>query len=590
MFRRLLRALRPRRESASAHQPVTTPTTYGQTAAVPLTPRDREAAARDLSTLSSPFGRREAGATEKLIAAMAQNFPFVPELIAADTVDDQVAIVEQHVSIEDYFRVILLLITIEFNFKEKDRRPNEALKLATLRYRLTTMLPEKWDPNTALGLSPTRMQADALASLGSLLVESGELSGGLDYLNLAEEAYAKDEHERTRLGITWESEYDRVMSRQDVRAVLYENMATVYRQVGDEEKAQMYLARAYELDRRRPTTDVQVDRLVAAGAGAVERGDFDDGLRALHQALDLAVSDQANQITTRQVVTVCHHLGEAHARLRLYRGALRYHQRALELNRESGYLERMAHDHLSIARILAARPDLGDSLEHYEDALQCVSVPAQAGEPFTWSAADGTVFRVQEPELAWQSAQGAGVVQTERKAYPQAEQSLALAVELSEVVRGNIAEDEYRMGWHATRLDAYDAMIRLQVQRVIHRGDGDDVAENAASTAWHYVERARSRGFLDLLGESSIHPPFGVPSELMVREQELIERVRALSASTSPGDTAHRRTWDAYVAARGELEEVWRVMITATPSAEEYVALRRSQPIGVGGLHQLLVA
>jgi tetratricopeptide (TPR) repeat protein len=574
-------------DTSSSSQSAAT-TSAAPSTAVPATPRVQEAAQRDPFTFETIQGERRPGQTEELIAKMAENMPVLQDLLATQSLDEQTAIIKRNLQPEAYERLLLNLVTIVFLYQVKDRRIKEALALAQLKYRLAAMLPEDWDPARGVGLSPARHVADALQDLGGIYADLGEPSRALDYYRQAETWYARDDRERMEHGITAESEFDRLFHERDVRASLFESMALLYRTLGDRGQEQEYTRRAEEIDRSRPTTQSRIRWLIGAGNGADNNGDYDSALRAFHEALDLAVADPNALMVTRDVAMACHHIGDVLIRLRLFRQALRYHGRALELNRRAGHLERMSYDYQAIGRIFEARSDLGDPLEQYQAALSCASVQGVASDPFIWKAQDGTVFRVLDPDLAAPAALAAARVYRQRNAYDRAHELLSLAIDLGEIMRSNIMQEEYRIGFQASRMEAYEAMIKLHGQLATRDQTSTEASGGRAAQAWQYVERARGRAFLDSLSTSFIPPPREIPQDLYEQEELLIERLSALSEGRHATTADQRATWDEYEDTRMRLEQVRQTMLAVAPSAADYVDLRRGQPIRLMTVHELL--
>jgi tetratricopeptide (TPR) repeat protein len=558
--------------------------------ALPDAPPTRERAGKDLFNFET-LAKSEPGSTDQLVANMVESQPFLGELLKASSEEEQVKIIQDKLAPEYYERLLLQLSAIEFHYKEKEKRVTEALSLAKLQYRLATMLPEDdLNPSDERIHSRSRHIADALQSLGSIYVDLGEMSQALDYNLRAEEWYERDAAERKERGITKESAFDQVFQERDVRATLFENTARLYDQLGDHEKTMKYARRAAEIDARRPTNQSRIAYLLTIGRSAEGNGDFDSALGAYHEALDIALADSNSQIVVRDVVTASHHIGSLLAKLRLFRQALRYHQRALYLNSGARHLERMSYDHRALGGILEARPDLGDPLEHYEAAITCSSVPSAEGSPFTWQSSDGSYLQVLDPALAWPSTLAAARVCTERQDYDRAEKFLALTIDLGEVMRANLAQNEYRIGFQAQRMEAYQNMIKLQGQLSKQRPSDDGKDSGPKTRAFAYAERARSRSFLDLLGTSSFSLPSEVPEELRAKEAGLTERLRSLSQSSPTPTSAERQTdWAAYEATRAELEKVWKEIVKLVPAAADYVELRRGRPIKMEDLRELLL-
>jgi tetratricopeptide (TPR) repeat protein len=551
-------------------------------------PPKRETAGQDLFSFETLGGSAPTD-TDALVSKMVEGWPVLGDLLRASSEEEQIRVVQSKLSPDTYERVLMLLSVIEYHYKVKAKRFDEALTLTKLRYRLATMLPQDWNPQDEIGHSRTRHVADALHGLGSAYLSVGEFSKALDYNLQAEEWYERDLEERSQRGVVRESEFDKLFHERDVRAVLFETTARLYHQLGDSGKASEYARRAAEIDLGKPTHQSRVANLLNAGQGAASRGDFDTALGAYREALDVAMADPNSKLVVRDVVTACHHIGDLLAALRLFRQALRYHERALELNRGAGHLERMSYDHQSIGRIFEARPDLGDAMEQYEAGLRCVSVAATEGGTFTWRTSEGTCFRVLDPDMAWSLTLAAARICTERGDHQQAEELLTLTIDLGEVMRSNVAQNEYRTGFQAQRMEAYQDMVKLQIQLAGQESATRGEVSAHKALAFVYMERARSRSFLDLLGTSSIPLPSDVPEGLKAKEAALVERLRSLSQKgPAPALERQQADWADYEATRVELEKVWQEVIMRTPAAADYVELRQGRPIDMTELRELL--
>jgi tetratricopeptide (TPR) repeat protein len=589
LFRRIVNATQGETPEPPSSQNPEQATPQQDDAPLNDAPPKRETVDQDLFNFKTIGGSKPVS-TDELVAKMVEGMPILGELLTASSEEEKIRIIQSKLSPEKYEGLLMMLSVIEYHYKTKAKRVDESLALAKVQYRLATMLPQDWDPQGDIGHSRTRHVADTLQGLGSAYLSLGEFSKALDYNLQAEEWYERDSEERSQRGIVKENADDKLFHERDVRAILFETTAGLYHRLGDSGKAIEYARRTAEIDLSKPTYQSRVANLLDAGQGSASRGDFDRALAAYREALDVALADPNSKIVVRDVVTVCHHIGDLLARLRLFRQAFRYHERALELNQGAGHLERMSYDHRSIGRIFEARPDLGDALEQYEAALRCVSVAASEEETFMWQTSDGDCFRILDPDVAWSLALAAARIHAERHDYDRAEELLTLTIDLGEVMRANVAQNEYRTGFQAQRMDAYQNMVKLQVQLARQDLANEGKVSEHKTRALIYTERARSRSFLDMLGTSFISLPSDVPAELKATEASLVERLRSLSQkdATTASEGQHA-DWATYEATRAELEKVWQEIITRTPEAADYVELRRGRPIDMTELRELLV-
>jgi tetratricopeptide (TPR) repeat protein len=556
--------------------------------ALPDAPPSIEAESRDLSTFEPLLGGREPGATEALIANLKDKFPLLEELLGAQSLKEQKVIIEQKLSKDGYEPYIMTLSVIEFNYQIKDKRLEEALMIAKLQRQIALMMPEDWKPSNHIGHTRARHLADALNSIGSIYLDLGETGKALDYFKQSEEHFERDAEERQEHGLTELSQYDQLFLGRNPRALLYEKMARLYHELKDEASSLSYRKRMGELDRQHHSTEIQIKRWLGSGRAAEEAGDFDQALNSYQSALDMALEDPNSQIVSRNIVTACHHIGSLLHRLKLFRQALKYQSRALEMNQHAGHLERMNYDHRAIGLIFEARPDLGDALEHYEAALACVSTEAASDSPFRWRASDGKLYRVFDPDLAWFSAMGMARALIMHQDYERADALLQLAISLGEVMRAKVLQDEYRIGLHANRLEAYERIVSMHAQLAADARAQGEPEQGHAALAWKYMEHARGRNFLDLLGSSDLRLPREIPVELQAQESSLLEELRSLRrAYTENKAQSLRVIWDDYEAAQGKLNDLWQQM-SVSPDAAAYVELRRGQPIAINTLRSLL--
>jgi hypothetical protein len=177
----------------------------------------------------------------------------------------------------------------------------------------------------------------------------------------------------------------------------------------------------------------------------------------------------------------------------------------------------------------------------------------------------------------------------QRQDYTRADKLLALAIELVEIMRSRVVQDEYRIGFQSNRMKAYESMVELHARLALQSQESGDTARGHAIKAWEYGERGRGRAFLDLLGASTIPPPEGIPDQLREQERELIARLRLLSQSRPTASAEqHRAIWDEYESTREKLGQVWKAMSAVAPASDDYIEVRQGQPIKVETIRELL--
>jgi CHAT domain-containing protein len=547
-----------------------------------------EPGVRDIKSIAAGSAHSP-DSTPELVKQMAEHMPFLPEVLAAPTVKAQLAIVERNVRAEAFGKAIKLFSVIEHFYLAKDKKLPEALRLAQLKYELATRMPEDRPPDDR-DLSRERQIGDALQSIANCYTDMGLKAKALDYLLQAETHLVQDQEERAVRNLPPMCEFDRLFGGRPAIAHLFESIARLYEAMGDEKKQEAYFDKMRIAEQGCLGPEQRVDRAVSLGLQAEHEGDFDSALGAYHEALDIALANARNTVVTRAPATACHHIGEVMARLGLFRKALWYHREALAMNLRSGHLPRLRHDHFSIGRIYAQRPQYGDAKAEFEAALECASVAAQPGDPFAWSNAKGR-FRVIDPDLAWEPALEIGRQYRKAKDFVHSQEFFALAIALSEAARSSVLNEQHRIGVQGRRSEAYNEMVSLHAA-LAASPNGEEKGLHARK-ALEFAERGRGRAFLDSIGMSPIAAPPSVRPELLAQEATLLERVRQIQQGANSAGGANQASgqqksaWDEYEQARLQLDKVWQG-IACDGGAANYVAIRRGNPVDWEGLTGLL--
>jgi CHAT domain-containing protein len=552
-----------------------------ETAAMPIpeAPGAREATP-DLSSLGSG-ATSSPDSTAKLIEGMSELVPFLGPLLSAPTLAEQIAIAEAHLPPERFGSLFIQLSTIEFFYEAKDKKTRQALALAELRYELAKRMPTGIADEKDVDHSRSRNIADALAAMGGANQSLGSTAKALEYHREAEKYYVQDQEDRSARDLPVMNEWDRLVLGHAGIAEFYNNLGKLYRELGDEANARECWLKTRQYETGNLTPAAKFRRALSAGGAAENAGDFDAALGAYHDALDEALAALKDTLITRDPATACHHIGETMARLGLHRRALWYHRQAHQLNANSRHLERQHFDHMAIGRIYRKKPRYGDALSEFVAALQCVSIEGSAGDLFAWSVGD-SVFRVLNPDLAWQPALEIGQLHREAGRFDQTRLFLQLSIDLSEAARTAVLEDRYRIKVQSGRAQAYAAMVSLHAMLALSCTTGNDVHSRLT---FEYAERARGRAFLDSLGASPIAMPDSIPEDLRSNEAALLDQLRALRDQSA----GEKTVWDEYAHTRERLQALWERIRVCSPEAADYVAIRRGQPIEWDGLAALLL-
>lgn len=132
-----------------------------------------------------------------------------------------------------------------------------------------------------------------------------------------------------------------------------------------------------------------------------------------------------------------------------------------------------------------------------------------------------------QADMAWRCWFEQGRVQEQMAMPDSARYAYRQSISIIESVRGGLSLDEFKSTFSATSAAVYDQSIRLLLRR---RDQWKTLsADSAMREAFDLGERARSRTFLDMLGNRRIHPKSTADQALMEEEQHVRLKIRQLS-------------------------------------------------------------
>ena len=264
-----------------------------------------------------------------------------------------------------------------------------------------------------------------------------------------------------------------------------------------------------------------------------EIGDYDSALTHVQQALALAEKIGAKS----QVARCLGSLADISADQGNNRAALEHYKKALQLDREIG--QSTIHFRLrQLGNQLAKLGEFDQALENYTEALsfeESNKLTAEAG--LTYSVM-GFVYRKQNDLVAadlalmkaidllqeagmsdglWPAFYNKGLVSRDMGKLDESKEWMKKAVELLEGIREGVGLPEQRSSFLEKRLDVYEDLIALLAQM-------DDRPE-----AYEYLQRSKSRAFLDLLSEARIDPQAGMDLSQYNEKRRLLAKLIRLN-------------------------------------------------------------
>ncbi|TDO46723.1 CHAT domain-containing protein [Kribbella sp. VKM Ac-2527] len=191
---------------------------------------------------------------------------------------------------------------------------------------------------------------------------------------------------------------------------------------------------------------------------------------------------------------------------------------------------------------------------------------------------DGAEHAARDGHLSWVVQAHAGLADAylEESDPIAAYRHLRLALTAREQIHERVLDSDDRIDVAGRTSDLYTLGVHLLVISAEYEPSGEGWPEQPYAEALMLVERARSRVFLQLLGEALPEPLDSSEEELFAAERAAYKAYR----NASP---------DRVRQARDALEETW-AGLASTDDGAEYAALRRGDPISYPEIQELLRA
>lgn len=238
-------------------------------------------------------------------------------------------------------------------------------------------------------------------------------------------------------------------------------------------------------------------------------------------------------------------------------------QQALSLMTGLGHQPGIATAHNNLGGLYAARRHYEAALTEYQEALKINQTLGQYPEVAITLSNIGQVYEAR------------GAVEQALTIYEQ-------AIEIVETVRSYSHAEELQASYAARFAELYVRAVVL----LMRLGREDD--------AFHYAERARSRTFLDLLGNQRVNPRGSEIPQLVEREVQLRATIAALDRQlgqewAKPVDERSPSVIESLTADLKNKRQEYAALLTDLQAANpEYAALVTVAPLTLEEAHALL--
>ena len=353
------------------------------------------------------------------------------------------------------------------------------------------------------------------------------------------------------------------IDERESEAVTLNNIAMVYDKTGDRRNALRYYKEALSLSQAVKNPGLEAQVLNNLGRHYDSSGEWPTAHRYYKRALRLfeAARNRSGEATT------LNNIGLISGALRDWEIALSYYRPALSLFRSMGERDKEATVLNNMGVVYFESGDRRNALRRYQQALHLNRLAGnRAGEA-------GTLYN-----LATLARDEGNLTEAQRQ--------IEAALDIINILRSNIAQQELRASYFATVQTHYefyiDLLMRLHKRRP---AEGFDAAALQAS------EHARARGLLELLREAGADIRRGVKPELLKRERELQQQLDAIAASrarqlvgrnTAARATATTREIEEHMAALGEVQAQIR------QSDPRQAMLTQPMPLPLGAIRKEL--
>jgi CHAT domain-containing protein/Tfp pilus assembly protein PilF len=427
-----------------------------------------------------------------------------------------------------------------------------------------------------------RGEAETLHSIGSLYLSQGDMQKALEKYNEAlpikqamgdrsGEAYALN-----HIGVIYRSSWEmqkalekfgealsvfRVAGDRRGEAQTLNQIGEVYLLLGEMQKALEKFGEALPIRQAIGDRRGESDTLYDIGMAYRLSGEMRKALEKYDETLSIsrAISDRHGEAAT------LNNIGAVYWSLGEMQKALQKYNEALPLRRAVGDRGGEATTLNNIGRVYYALGETQKALEKYNEALPLSrAVGGRNGE------ADALL--------------GIARIEQKRSNLTQARQTIEQAIGLIESLRTNIAGQELRASYFASRQDFYESYIDVLMQ--MHK-QNQAAAFDAVALA--VSERARARSLLELLKESRADIRQGVDGSLLERERSLQQRLNTKAAAQVSLLNRKHTPEQADAAAKeiaaitDEYEEVQAQIRARSP---RYAALTQPQPLGLTEIQQ----
>ena len=290
------------------------------------------------------------------------------------------------------------------------------------------------------------------------------------------------------------------------------NISNIYSELGDYDKALEYLRDVLKIDREElkedPYVAIDLNNIgVTYQKKALQSGSAEDLNNALiNYEESLKIARRIKE--TKTEIEALSNLGFVHIDLERFPEALKYFKQALEKAEQAQDEEVTARILNNIGIVHAEQGNYDLSIENLQGALEIASRAGKEG-------------------ILWEAYFEIANVYMKKGDYQAALKNYKNSIDHLENIRSRILLEEFKASYLGTdkRLEVYQNTIDLLFEL-----SGLESEKLYASEAFHFLERAKARAFLDRLEVSKVNIARGVDSKLLDQEDRLMKEISNLNS------------------------------------------------------------
>jgi CHAT domain-containing protein len=191
--------------------------------------------------------------------------------------------------------------------------------------------------------------------------------------------------------------------------------------------------------------------------------------------------------------------------------------------------------------------------------------------------------RINDRQVLWEAYFGLGQCYEKVNRFSHAVKSYKRAIDVIDHIRSQIFLDTYKAGFVRDKLTVYEFLINL-----LSKLNRDDPSNSFNKEIFHIVERAKSRAFLESLGESKIDIRESLNPELKKRENELSSRISLVIQELSRSDVSQNRRQELLRKLRQEEDEYISLISKMRVEVPELANVVSTEPCNVDQVQQHL--